>query len=413
MKAFSTYFRIMSAVILILLVMIGGGNWYYDPYQIYHFPEKDVAFINKPELDSHLRLHKAYAVKKIKPDSILIGTSRVLVGMDPRNSTLPAGRWYNLGLPGASMYEILRYIQHANAVTSLKTIVLDVEYTSFDPYIHHMPDFEEARLVVDRQGNPNRVFFKDYLTTLFSYDALKASLAQAISPKVLLEPILSDGSRSNVFRKIVKIGGHRELVNSNTEGLLTTHYQRRSHPVNVQQERADLYLAFAQIIRMAYRDRINLVMFVPPLHAINQEVRKLSGLWQDIKSWREKIVEINNNVAREIQQPPFPIWDFSGFNQYTEEAVPAKGELREMKWYWEGSHFRKELGDRMFKTMFAEHSANAAQVQRFGTLLDPNTILLSNRRLDEDEKNYSLSHRDEIRHLEETLRRISTSDDVL
>lgn len=400
----------MSGIVLIMLVTIGGVNWHYDPYGIYHFPEKGLVSINKPELDSHLRLHKAYSVKTVKPDSILIGTSRVLVGMDPQNSTLPIGRWYNLGLPGASIYEVLRYIEHTNAVSPLKTIVMDVEYGSFDPYLHHKPDFEDARLVVDRQENPNRAFLKDYLTTLFSYDALKASLAQAANPKELLEPILNDGSRANIFRKIVRQGGHREPVDGISEGLLRTHYQRHLHPVNVRQKRADLYLAYAQILRIAHRDRINLVMFTPPIHAIILEVRKMSGLWQDFTSWREKIVEINNSVAREMRQPPFPIWDFGGFNRYTEEAVPAKGELREMNWYWEIAHFRKELGDIMFKIMFTEHNEDAGQVRDFGTRLDLNTVQFTNHRLDKEEKNYSLSHRDEISHLKEVLEHIQTGN---
>ena len=403
----------MLTIVLVLLVMIGGFNGYYDPYEIYHFPDNDLAAIEKPELESHLRLHKAYVVKKVKPDSILIGTSRVLVGMDPHNSALPAGRWYNLALTGASIYEILRYIQHANAVRPLKTIVLDVEYGSFDPYLHHKPDFDETRLAVDRQGNTNPVFLKDYLRTLFSYDALKDSLALATGPGDLLQPILGDGSRENDFRSVVRAGGHRKLVDGISKRLLKIYHQRQLHPIDIRQKRADLYLAYEQILRLAHRDRINLVMFVPPTHAVYLEIRKMAGLWQDFKTWREKIVEINNRVAREMNRPPFPIWDFSGFNEYTEEEVPAEGELREMNWYWESSHFKRKLGDIIFRRMFAQHSASAGFSGGFGTLLDLNTVPLTNRKLDEEEKNYSLSHRDEIRHLRKILGHINQSDTAL
>ncbi len=403
----------MSAAALVLLFVIGGFNWYYDPYEIYHFPDQDQAAIEKPEIESHIRLHKAYAVKTVKPDSILIGTSRVLVGMDPHNSALPAGRWYNLALTGASIYEILRYIQHANAVQPLKTIVMDVEYGSFDPYIHHKPDFDEARLAVDRQEKPNRFYFRDYLTTLFSYDALKDSVALVTGPGVLQEPIMSDGSRANDFRKVVRSGGHRKLVDGISERLLRIYHERQLHPADVDQKRDDLYLAYEQILRLAHRDRINLVMFVPPTHAVYLEIRKMAGLWQDFKSWRERIVEINNRVARDMGRPPFPIWDFSGFNSYTEETVPAEGDLREMNWYWESSHFKRDLGNMIFNRMFPAQRTNASQAQGFGTLLDLNTVPLTNRTLDVEENNYALSHMDEIRHLKEILGHINASDDVL
>lgn len=413
MKPFTNYSRIMLSIVLLLLVIIGGFNWYYDPYEIYHFPDNDLTAIEKPALETHLRLHKAYAVKKIRPDSILIGTSRVLVGMDPHNAVLPAGHWYNLALTGASIYEILRYIQHANAARPLKTIVLDVEYGSFDPYLHHKPDFDEARLAVDRQGHANPVFLKDYLRTLFSYDALKDSLALAAGPGNLLQPILGDGSRENDFRSVAQAGGHRALVDGISERLLKIYHQRQQHPIDIEQKRADLYLAYEQILRLAHRKGINLVMFVPPTHAVYLEIRKMAGLWQDFKDWREKIVEINNRVARETGQPPFPIWDFSGFNEYTEEEVPAEGELREMNWYWESSHFKKQLGNIIFRRMFAQHSADAGFSGGFGTLLDLNTVPLTNSRLDEEEKNYSLSHKGEISHLRKILGHINQSDTAL
>ena len=48
--------------------------------------------------------------------------------------------------------------------------------------------------------------------------------------------------------------------------------------------------------------------------------------------------------ADRVGKEPHVIWDFSYPNDITQEPLPEYGDVSPMKWYWEFSHYREELG---------------------------------------------------------------------
>ncbi len=402
MQAFPFYLKATSLLTLTLLAIVAAFNMHFDPYDIYHFTEDDSTVFDKPSLNSRLRLHKAYAVRSMKPDGILIGTSRVLTGLDPQHPALSNDRWYNLGLPAATIYEIFRYIQHADAVHSLKAIVMDVEYPSFDPRPQlRKPGYEEARLAVNEHGVAGGIFIKDYIDTLFSFDAARASLEEAFLHKAIPEPITAGGMRQNNYREVTRAGGHRELVNAVSRRHLRNFYQQNIDPENFQQEMAPRYGYFEQILRLAHRNSIQLTMFIPPTHAVYMVIKRRfgDGAWQVYQDWRTNIVRINDNVARELKVLPFPIWDFSGFNNYTEDPIPDADSPHEMKWYWEISHFKKELGNVMLDRMLADPQLQGQN--DFGVLISPDIIQSHNDGMNDAESRYVRENPHELQQLQD------------
>ena len=83
------------------------------------------------------------------------------------------------------------------------------------------------------------------------------------------------------------------------------------------------------------------------MHALDLEmIRCQVGGSAPLEKWKREMVLAMAAVARERPQAQaVPIWDFSGYRGFTADPVPAKGDPRPMVWYWEPSHFRKELGD--------------------------------------------------------------------
>jgi hypothetical protein len=56
-------------------------------------------------------------------------------------------------------------------------------------------------------------------------------------------------------------------------------------------------------------------------------------------------------------------------NTYTAEAVPPKNDPAPMQWYWESSHYKKELGDRVLDRVFGYQAHGRTVAPDFGVLL--------------------------------------------
>ena len=143
-------------------------NLLMDPYGVYDIPGIDGINIDKPVFRSHSRLAKAYQVRHQKPAAIILGTSRGDVGLDPNHPGWGGHPVYNLAFPVASIYEMLRYFQHAHSVNPLKQVVIDFDFFQFQK--GHLPrsDFDEKNLAVDSNGLPQTQGIDTYLATLAS-----------------------------------------------------------------------------------------------------------------------------------------------------------------------------------------------------------------------------------------------------
>ena len=91
------------------------------------------------------------------------------------------------------------------------------------------------------------------------------------------------------------------------------------------------------------RAGIDLKFVIYPVHAHTLVLFHLAGLWPGFEAWKRELVDriehapSNSNVS---------LWDFSGFSPYSIEDVPPPGDIKsEMRWYWEGGHFKRSLGD--------------------------------------------------------------------
>ena len=77
-----------------VFLLIGGFNWWVDPYGVYH--PKEYKAKSPIWMSKQLRLAKAYRVQQLKPLGIVIGASTSQLGIDPshlgwdENRLLPA-----------------------------------------------------------------------------------------------------------------------------------------------------------------------------------------------------------------------------------------------------------------------------------------------------------------------------------
>jgi hypothetical protein len=371
MNKSKSYLKISGILMATAIITTVSFNWFMNPYGIYHSPEIDGINKRKPLFAGQLRLAKAWTIYKRKPDAIILGSSRSECGLDPNHlGWKDAQDVYNLAISGGNMYEALRYFQHAHALKPQKKVVLGLDFRMFNIFdkAGMGGGFKESRLVVDADGNINPQFsISEKFIMLASMDVLGDSI-QTFQKQNTDLPYLPNGQVSSQVnaKQTQKLGGNHkafrftEKKNMNLVWFQRPHQYEFIDPNTGQSSFDDL----RRLLDTAYRDNIDLRMLVSPSHARLWEALHAVGLWSKFEQWKRELVTINEQQAKKYGKQPFPLWDFSGYNSYTTENVTDN-----MKWYWESSHYKEELGNIVLDSVFERKIADD-----FGVLINTKNI---------------------------------------
>jgi hypothetical protein len=360
--------------ILFLFVLI---NFLVDPYGIYGFVNIKGFNSNKPSIQSHLRMAKAYQIKHQKPRAIILGTSRAEFGLDPDHPGFSHRPTYNLNLSGGNIYEMLRYFQHTDNVSSIDQVVLAMDFFQFDINSENSIDFYEERLATDARGVVMDNWFpiRDLFDSLLTLDALIASLntiASQFRRPVYLENGLIDPTET-VRGKLIHVIGQRELFKMSEKRYFNKTYD--GFALESNNGFSSSLENYRMLVSLAYAKDIDLKLVINPSHARQFETLAIKGLWPTFEKWKTQLVKINENEAEIAGKLPFLLWDFSGYSIYTTEPVPKVGELNaKMIWYWESSHFTKELGDLVLDKVLGTGSIKTSGGYSFGAILTGKNI---------------------------------------
>jgi hypothetical protein len=389
------YVKTSLALSLFALLLIVLFNLLIDPFSIYNSPKIEGININKPAFSTHLRMSKAVVVSKIKPSGIILGNSRAENGINPGHSGWNAKSVYNLGLGNANIYEVYRYLQHAHTSYKLKEVVLMLDLVMFNAtHNREKKDFDERRLKMNYYGDKQEERWIDTLSPLISFDALVASITtlfnQGIDPKK--DRYLANGMVDPYSRQsqIYNQGGHHQVFIGNEKGYLEgPSYNDFSFVSSLR----DNWSIYAKILSFAHENNIDLYMAISPSHARMLEVIDVKGLWDTFENWKRKLVFLNEEVSRQFKKPALPLLDFSGYNKYTTEELPDFNDREtKMKWYWESSHFKKELGDLVLDCLFYKSCLDNNRIHEFGIKLTSDTIDSNLYKIREQKKSWRQNH---------------------
>ena len=83
-----------------------------------------------------------------------------------------------------------------------------------------------------------------------------------------------------------------------------------------------------------------------PYHAQLLLLFQETGLWLAFEDWKRLLVRtIDEERAAGRLRGEVTLWDFSGISEPTTETIPMpKDRTTELRWYWEGGHFKAALG---------------------------------------------------------------------
>jgi len=324
--------------LVLMLALVVLLNRAVNPYSL--FATDWVRTSDKPENFTHLRLVKAMQVRHIRPQSIILGSSRAETGVAPAHPGWKFQPVYNLGLSDAGLYEMKRYFDHACAVSEIRQALLLLDFTAFLPGGKPAPDFREQRI--------QKLYWEDYLLGLCSWDAVEGSFA-TWSGMPGQKRYLPDGSRDPAAEdeRVRSKGGVRKAFEM-VEGRFT-----RTAPENVRLDEGMKKL-FREIMATARQHKVDLRLAVTPVHARYLEMLDRAGSGAIFEEWKRVITRMVEEEAASSGLPAFALLDFSGYNSFTTEPVPDKGLGR---YYLEGSHFNKELGNELLNRLFGDPAA--------------------------------------------------------
>ncbi len=385
--------------LLAVLLLIMGINWFVNPFDIFYSAEIEGFNKYKPALGRYERLSKTYQVRKLKPDYIILGSSRALAV--PADYLVPDQMsGFNLALASGSTYEQMRMFQHAHAVNKLKRVIIGVDERLQSDV---QQDFLEGRLEVTPDGvtkvGLSRDIVQDIIAGLISSDALRASLKTIKKqPQAGIEEYL----RQDKVERVFNAGGHRQMF-WNMEASVLDLFEEADGDSCYQQddqgEGADTKARhyFQAMLERAYTDTIDFYVFFSPVHARIYETWCLGGMWGQIEDTKRDIVAMVEETAKRFGKKPFPVWDFSGYNSVTTEPVPEKGDRKSlMRGYWEGSHYSRLTAEFVLDRMFG---GDAAVPDDFGVLLTGENIDEHLRNIYQQHLRYAASNPGEIEEI--------------
>jgi hypothetical protein len=332
-------------------------NYVVDPYRFFDSADRPGVNEYRQRFFYGQYVSKPYALREQAPEAVILGVSRAGSSLATDHPGWLHTHVYNYAMAGSTAYLMWRNYQHAKASGELKKVVLMLDFYMFNVhYTRHVRDYEE-RLAVNSDfsknyGLPVR-FFKDTVSSLISFEMLYESwntvLAQSKIAKQTLYKATLTPTGFWINEPYPNRPQRRLFGNIESQYMTITWFPRPEQKFSLQRGDGSTNLVYLQkILADAHREGIDLRLGFMPFHARLAESMRIVGIWSDFEQWKKEVVGLIEKEAAAANQPPFPIWDFTGYNSITTEPVPLRDDMTtRMKWHLDPSHVSRAAGDLM------------------------------------------------------------------
>ncbi len=340
------------------LFLTAAVNVIIDPAYIFKIMDKEGINHSKTEImRGGGRRDKAMALKLGVFDTVILGSSRAEVGIDPESPVFGASKVYNAALPFTDIFELYNVFKFVKKKPEVKRIIIGLDYPLFTASLSDgRADFNLSLFAVDSPAKIiNNIFSIDEFTR--SIDTLRDNL----DGKVARHSKLGHRYKMNTFEKL---HGHRNAFNDKlTKGFRL--FIKSKPPIKYHPERLKL---LSSIIKESEESGIELMLFISPTHVHHREILRVMSLSDDFVIWKRDLTNLLSKY------PKVELWDFSGVGRVTTETIPPAGDATtKMRWYWESSHYKSVVGDLVLKRLF-NIEIKGAEFSDFGILINTDNI---------------------------------------
>ena len=342
-----SWFLTFSALGCIIIAF----NVVVDPYHVFDMPLVRGFNAHKGTGANQVWLTKAFEAKRTKAKTVLLGSSRVEVGLDAFSSAWPKEDRpvYNLGIAAATPYSQFRYLQEWMANSSPETVVIGVDFEFFLNMIeaqHKTAGDFESRLAVKSDGSPNLGAdyhqILDFTQIALSYDALADSVGTLAKN---LEGDPSDTAGGNYPEEEFIEERRRTTAFALMEWYDVINVRRYYGGFN-RFAMSDL----GDILDLCELHGTRAIVYIHPMPADSLEVIDLLGYWPVFEEWKRELLKLVSQYPHRKTASGVELWDFSDFDAFSTESV--RPDRLDLQWFWESWHYRRALGDLIIKRLF-------------------------------------------------------------
>ena len=364
----------------LVCAFVGLFNAAIDPYGNVHWIERPGFNSAKPAQQQRIKLVKAADIRRVQPRAIVLGTSRSHIGLRMSHPGWKASPRYNAAFDGATLEESYAYLQHAEAVAPLQQVVLGIDTWQLEENPSSVrPDFNSTLLARPREPwTKLRMRFSD-LQLLLSIDTLAASVdtlraqtgaepnwfgvdGQRLGPEFFRRP--GEDYETKSPRAYFLAVDRQEIGFKSPPALMASGSLSAPVPAAINS-----FEFLHRIVVFCRENHIDLRIFITPAHAHQIEIAAAMGEWDRIEQGKRDLVRLLALDAGAHGTSLAPLWDFSGDSSVTDEPLPLAQNRREMRFYWDSSHFKEEVGDWVLDRLFGMVRPGQAVPGDFGQLL--------------------------------------------
>ena len=360
------FLRHFFATVVAAMALIGGFNYAIDPFDLWSAPRFER--INAVKSVGNIRFAKPLQLEVRRPDTVILGSSRILYGIDPRDFPDP-DRTYDFGIPALSATEMRGYGEHILAETPLKRLVIELGFFQFNRPQSAAPNYDNAML-------GRAALLRALPIVLFSQEALNRSGQTIAESRRGAKPF----ERSDGFAYF-----RLDTAKDPTRAFLAVveQFAHAAGPYAAPQSFERPMAEYRALLAELKAKGVDVVTFIAPEHASLLVVVDRNGLWPLYQAWERRLVEVSTEAG-------VPLWDFSGYNTYTMTPL-AEG----YRTHFDANHFRPELGRLILARM-----SGAGEPVDFGLLLTPADIERHLADLEAGRIGYRRSHTDDVARIE-------------
>jgi len=360
-KSYITRLAIYTAAVVFAVLSL---NFLVDPYAITNAPR--VANFNefKTDISRYTRLSKRYQPLFKAHNALILGNSRVEMGINPHHDCFEASGWnvYNLGMPGAGVRMQLNYALNVMHQQPIEKIMLGVDFTDFissnqELGLNGVTLGEQVtgslQYLPSGQLNPDylKIKFVDFYKSLFSLDALISSFKTILlQSDRAIDRDERGFNPARDFAEAVRIEGPSALFEQKM-GKLARSYSKKRYLRDSQGRLGQSFADLDQFLDLAAVQGTRVHLFINPFHESYRTFLKDQALMPLYLEWRQAIIALVSKRSGDN----IVLWDFSEDSSYIQEKVAASGlKSGPLLWFWEPVHYREELGDLMVNSLLSK-----------------------------------------------------------
>lgn len=398
----------LAAAALLLVVALAGFNLAVDPYLLFGMGRTPGFNAVKPAVGTHEYLIKTYQASRVQARTVILGSSRPDIGLDPQSSAWPAAYRpvYNLSRVSSDVDTDLLFLRHLMATNGQKvrtrTVVVSVDFVSYlvVPRAASKPGADtelseaESRLAVLRDGTPNPgrrlQVLRDQVLSLLSLDAVLDSVRTVIaSQSPPRSDVRDDGKLSEGFMRAWAQDGGMALMFRQKFANTVARY---ASPLRVLAGTSggDGLADIQAMADFAKAEDLTLVLVIQPVHVSWLEMLDFLGYWGAYEQWKRELtrrVAALNSTGADVS-----LWDFGGYDRYSTERIPDAGDrATPMQWYWDPVHYSVRLGELILRRVLG-----TGDNDEFGIPLTPDNVDHRLAEVRAARERYRLTHPDQV-----------------